>query len=428
MRNYVSMQTSSPITSIRGMNDLLPPEIHLWQHIESRLRAISHRFGLEEIRTPIMEQTTLFKRGVGEDTDIVEKEMYTFTDKGDESVTLRPEGTAPVVRALIEQSWFRAHPVSKFYYMEPMFRYERPQKGRFRQFHQFGIELLGVAEPTADVEVIALTDAVLKEFGLDKVKLHLSSIGCDICRPPYKKMLIEKLEAIQEKLPEDARKRIQTNPQRLFDHKDEKVQELVKDMPKLLDHLCPECTTHLEGVQSGLKNLNIPFVMDPKIVRGLDYYTRTSFEFISSDLGAQSTVCGGGRYDKLVEMFGGPATPAVGFGMGLERLAMIIQSKGLKIDFLNEVSLIYADEEGRKKAQSLTHQLRLKGFRVDMELQGKNIKNQFKRADKLGSRASLILGSQELASQQYVLKDMKTQAQKNIPFDQLENELKKILG
>lgn len=417
------------MSSLRGMNDFLPPEIHLWQQVELSLRAVSHRFGFEEIRTPILESTAVFKRGVGEDTDIVEKEMYSFEDKGNEHVTMRPEGTAPVARALIEQSWFRAHPVSKFYYIGPMFRYERPQKGRFRQFHQFGIELLGVAEWTADVEVMALTDAVLKEFGLSKVELHLNSVGCDKedCRPKYRKLLIQKLTAIESDLPEDARKRIQTNPQRLFDHKDEKVQALMQNMPVLLDHICGECAAHFEGVQSGLKNLKIEFKINPNIVRGLDYYNRTAFEFLSSDLGAQSTVCGGGRYDQLIEQFGGPSVPAVGFGMGLERLVLIIQALGkLQVEFKSDVSVIFADQEGFMKAQALCHELRLRGMRVDIDLQGKNIKNQFKRADKVGSKVSLILGSQEISQGQAVLKDMKTQQQKNIPLDQIVNEINKL--
>ncbi len=419
----------SKMNSLRGMNDFLPPEIHLWQHIESSLRAVSHRFGFEEVRTPILESTSVFKRGVGEDTDIVEKEMYSFEDKGGEHVTMRPEGTAPVARALIEQSWFRAHPVSKFYYIGPMFRYERPQKGRFRQFHQFGIELLGIAEWTADVEVMALTDAVLKEFGLSKVELHLNSVGCDSesCRPRYRKLLIEKLKTVESELPEDARNRIQKNPQRLFDHKDEKVQSLMKGMPVLLDHICQDCKSHFNGVQSGLKNLGIDFMINPNIVRGLDYYNRTAFEFLSSDLGAQSTVCGGGRYDKLIEQFGGPSVPAVGFGMGLERLVLIIQALGkLKVEFKSDVSVIYADDEGFMRAQLLCHELRLQGIHVDMDLQGKNIKNQFKRADKVGSKVSLVLGSQEISQKQVVLKDMKTQQQKNIPLDQIVNEINKL--
>lgn len=417
------------MSSLRGMNDFLPPDIHLWQFIEAGLRKVSHRFGFEEIRTPILEMTSVFKRGVGEDTDIVEKEMYSFEDKGGEHVTMRPEGTAPVARALIEQSWFRAHPVSKFYYIGPMFRYERPQKGRFRQFHQYGIELLGVAEPAADVEVMALTDAVLKEFGLSKVELHINSVGCDheSCRPKYRKLLIEKLKAIESQLPEDAQKRIHTNPQRLFDHKDEKVQNLMKSMPVLLDHICETCVQHFDGVQSGLKNLGIDYKLNPNIVRGLDYYNRTAFEFLSSDLGAQSTVCGGGRYDKLIEQFGGPSVPAVGFGMGLERLLLIVQALGQhKPEFKSDVSVIFADEQGALYANKLVHQLRLQGFRVDIDLQGKNIKNQFKRADKVGSQVSLILGSQEISQRVAVLKDMKTQQQKNIPLDQIANELKDL--
>ncbi|MES2770003.1 MAG: histidine--tRNA ligase [Bdellovibrionota bacterium] len=404
------------LTSIKGMNDILPPEIHIWQTLEQSLRFICTRFGFEEIRTPVLEQTALFKRGVGEDTDIVEKEMYSFTDKGGENISLRPEGTASVVRSLVENSWFRANPVTKLYYIGPMYRYERPQKGRFRQFNQFGIELLGVQDSTADVEVIALMDMLLQMFKLENVELHLSSIGCDVCRPPYKKILIKELEKIKDQLPQDFLPRIQTNPQRVFDLKDENAKKLSENLPVLMDHLCPECANHFDGVKKGLTVLQIPFVIDPKIVRGLDYYTKTAFEFVSSDLGAQSTVCGGGRYDKLVEQFGGPATPAVGFGMGLERFVLILQEKGYNVPTNMEVSVVY-DEAAKDTAFTLSHSLRAHGFKVDIDLQSKNIKNQLKRADKVGSLASIVIGSQELGSNTVMLKDMKAHDQKAIPAD-----------
>lgn len=414
------------LTSLRGMNDILPPEIHIWHAIETNLHWICSRFGFEEIRTPILEQTALFKRGVGEDTDIVEKEMYSFTDKGGENVSMRPEGTASVVRSLVENSWFRANPVTKMYYIGPMYRYERPQKGRFRQFHQFGIELLGVEDFNADVEVIALMDMLLQMFKLQNVELHLNSIGCDNCRPAYKKLLTRKLEEIKTQLPEDFQARIYSNPQRVFDLKDEKVQHAIKDFPVLMDHICEACKTHFEGVKSGLSDLKIPFTVNPKIVRGLDYYTRTAFEFLSSDLGAQSTVCGGGRYDKLVEQFGGPATPAVGFGMGLERLVLILKEKNFSVEHASEVSVVY-DEVAKKEAFVLTHILRGQGFRADISLQSKNMKNQFKRADKVGSKITLVLGDQELKNNTVIFKDMKSQEQKEIKVDDINSELNKIL-
>ena len=414
------------LTSLRGMNDILPPEIHIWHAIETNLHWICSRFGFEEIRTPLLEQTSLFKRGVGEDTDIVEKEMYSFTDKGGENVSLRPEGTASVVRSLVENSWFRANPITKLFYIGPMYRYERPQKGRFRQFHQFGVELLGVSDPNADVEVIALMDMLLQMFKLTNVELHLSSIGCDTCRPPYKTMLIKKLEAIKNQLPPDFVPRIYSNPQRVFDLKDEKAQELVKDFPVLMDHLCEECKTHFDGVKVGLSALKIPYIVNPKIVRGLDYYTKTAFEFLSSDLGAQSTICGGGRYDKLVEQSGGPPTPAVGFGMGLERLVLILNEKGFKVEHVAEVSVVY-DEAATKEAFVLAHILRGTGFRVDISLQGKNMKNQFKRADKVGSRITLILGAEELKKNTIMFKDMQSHEQKEISVDDISKELTKVL-
>lgn len=408
------------------MNDILPPEIHIWHKLEESLRNICGRFGFEEIRTPVLEQTALFKRGVGEDTDIVEKEMYSFTDKGGENISLRPEGTASVVRSLVENSWFRANPVTKMYYIGPMYRYERPQKGRFRQFNQFGIELLGVQDANADVEVIALMDMLLKEFRLEKVELHINSIGCDTCRPPYKKILTAELEKIKDQLPQDFLPRIQTNPQRVFDLKDEKAQKLAEKLPVLMDHLCEECKTHFAGVKAGLETLKIPFIVNPKIVRGLDYYTKTAFEFLSSDLGSQSTVCGGGRYDKLVEQFGGPATPAVGFGMGLERFVLILQAKGLQVSTNTEVSVVY-DESAKNQAFDLAHTLRADGFKVDIDLQSKNMKNQFKRADKVGSAISLVLGSNELQNKTVMFKDMKAHDQKEIKLDKIKEELNKVL-
>lgn len=414
-------------SSLRGMNDVLPPEIHIWNKAEDKLRDLCTRFGFEEIRTPLLEQTALFQRGVGQDTDIVEKEMYSFVDKGGDHVSLRPEGTASVVRSLVEQSWFRAHPVSKFFYMGPMFRYERPQKGRFRQFHQFGIELLGVQEATADVEVISFMDLALKEFGLERVELQLSSVGCQSCRPAYKKILQSELEKIKDQLPQEFLPRIQTNPQRVFDLKDEKAQKATTHLPVLLDHLCQDCKNHFEQVQEGLKQLNIEFVINPRIVRGLDYYNKTAFEFISSDLGSQSTVCGGGRYDKLVEEFGGPVVPAVGFGMGLERFVLILQAKNFQVPTFHDVSIIYADPQSEAKAFLLAHELRKKGFVVDIDLQKKNIKNQFKRADKLGSLAGIILGETEIRTKKVTLKDLKNQQQTSVDFENIEIEIKKIL-
>lgn len=408
------------------MNDILPPEIHIWHKLEESLRNICARFGFEEIRTPLLEQTALFKRGVGEDTDIVEKEMYSFTDKGGENVSLRPEGTASVVRSLVENSWFRANPVTKLFYIGPMYRYERPQKGRFRQFNQFGIELLGVQDANADVEVMALMDMLLKEFKLEKVELRINSIGCEKCRPAYKTILIKELEKIKDQLPQDFLPRIQTNPQRVFDLKDERAQKLTENLPVLMDHLCEECKTHFAQVKEGLTALKIPYIVNTKIVRGLDYYTKTAFEFVSSDLGSQSTVCGGGRYDKLVEQFGGPATPAVGFGMGLERFVLILQAKGIQVSTNAEVSVVY-DEAAKYQALDLAHTLRGEGFKVDIELQGKNMKGQFKRADKVGSVVSLILGSQELQNKTVMFKDMKAHDQKEIKLEKVKEELNRVL-
>ncbi len=413
------------IKSLRGMNDILPPEINLWQKVEATLRDVSGRFGFSEMRTPMLENTQLFKRGVGEDTDIVEKEMYSFDDRNGENVSLRPEGTAPIVRAMVEHNIINLNPVSKIYYIGAMFRHERPQKGRFRQFYQYGIELFGVEQPEADVEVISVMSALISELKLTDIELHISSLGCKECRAPYQKMLTEKLNQIKDQIPEDFHKRIAISPQRIFDQKDEKSKAVAATLPLFKDHLCEACCAHFSKVQSGLKDLKINFVEDWKIVRGLDYYNRTAFEFMSKNLGAQGTVCGGGRYDGLFESLGGDKTPAIGFGMGLERIVMLMQLNQKASEQDTDLSIVYLGEDGQKIALQKAFNLRKNGFVIEVDLQNRSLKAQMKVADRVNSKFSIVIGSEEIKSGKVKLKNMKERKETVIDLSELEGELQK---
>ena len=400
------------IQSIRGMNDIASPEIQVWQFIESRIRSVYSRFGYSEIRTPIVELTALFKRGVGSDTDIVEKEMYSFEDRSGDHISLRPEGTAAVVRAVIEHNWLRDNPVSKFYYIGPMFRHERPQKGRYRQFYQYGLEYFGVPTPWADVEVIECQNMLYDELNLKSKSLRLSSVGCAECRGPYKQKLIALLESKIDQVPEDFKPRVHTNPQRIFDHKSESAQKLSSDLPFLLDSLCANCKEHFEGVKKGLSLLNIPFEVDPRIVRGLDYYNRTAFEFTSADLGAQSAIGGGGRYDNLVAQLGGKETPAVGFAGGMERLVLLLGD--ISVSEGIDAFVAFADPVGQEPSYLLAQKLRMGGAIVETEHDSRSIKSQFKRADKLKSKFVIVIGAREVENKTVTLKNMSTQEQTEV--------------
>lgn len=411
------------IQSIRGMNDLLPPEVYLWHEVEKVVQQVFESFGFSEIRTPLLEMTALFKRGVGEDTDIVEKEMYSFKDRSGDDLSLRPEGTASVVRAMVEHSWLEQNPITKLYYVGPMFRHERPQKGRYRQFHQVGAELFGVDAAAADVEVMALGTAFLKKLGFQNVELRLSSIGCANCRPNYKKILIEKIEPHKNELPAEFLPRIYSNPQRIFDQKDEKSQKIASILPHMLDYLCNDCEVHFEQVQKGLNTLKVPFIIDPKIVRGLDYYNRSAFEFVSAGLGSQSAVGGGGRYDKLVEDLGGKNVPAVGFAFGLERIVMLLTQMREAKTPPTDVFFVYPDESGYEKCMQFCHELRIRNFRSELDLQGRSMKAQMKRADKVDSRFCVIIGGQELSRNVAIVRNMKTKEQAEVSFEQLIEDL-----
>lgn len=385
----------SMIQAIRGTRDLLPDETIYWQRLEHEARGILQRAAYREIRTPIFEQTELFARGIGEATDVVGKEMYSFQDRGDRSVTLRPEGTAGVVRAYIEHK-LHSQGVQRLWYIGPMFRYERPQAGRQRQFHQIGVEVLGSADPRADAEVIALAQDILSAVGVEDLSLTLNSVGDKDDRQRYRQQLVEYLIPYRADLDPDSQDRLDRNPLRILDSKDEKTQTIIQDAPNLLDCLSPTSATFFAGVQQALTDLGIVYTLNPRLVRGLDYYTHTAFEMISADLGAQATVCGGGRYDGLVEQLGGVPTPAVGWAIGMERLILLLQQRQAQMaDQGVEIYLVSRGEKAEAQSLKLAQQLRHKGFAVELDLSGSAFGKQLKRADRSGAHLAMVLGDGE---------------------------------
>jgi len=380
------------------MNDILPPTTLIWQYVEKILREVMLSYGFEEIRLPILEKTELFKRTIGEVTDIVEKEMYTFNDRNDDSLSLRPEGTAGCVRAGIEHGLLY-HQIQRLWYIGPYFRHERPQKGRYRQFYQCGAEVFGIETPDIDAELIALTATIFKKLGLkDNITLHINSIGSTASRQAYRQCLIEYFTQHHTSLDEDSQRRLHTNPLRILDSKNPAMQSLIQDAPKLITYLDTDSQTHFELLQQYLNALNINFICDSRLVRGLDYYTKTVFEWVTQDLGAQGTVCGGGRYDGLVEQLGGKPTPGLGFAIGLERVVLLLE----QANFLGwqkepHVYMIYDSEDSFKKCLVVSQKLRddMHHLRVILHCGGGALKNQFKKADKSGAYIALMLGEQE---------------------------------
>jgi histidyl-tRNA synthetase len=406
------------IQALRGTRDILPEEVNYWQQVETVAKEILTKAAYTEIRPPIFEHTALFERGIGEATDVVSKEMYTFRDRGDRSCTLRPEGTAGVVRAFIEHG-LHSQGVQRLWYAGPMFRYERPQAGRQRQFHQIGLELIGSPSPIADVETIALATDILETLGLKHLSLQLNSVGNTEDRERYRQALVEYLTPYQEKLDADSRDRLTRNPLRILDSKDEQTQALLANAPRILDYLGEESQQHFEQVQAQLTALGIDYTLNSNLVRGLDYYTHTAFEIQSADLGAQATVCGGGRYDGLVSQLGGEETPAMGWAIGMERLILLL--KKLKeaptppLDFY----LVSRGDRAPTQALVLAQQLRHQGFRVELDLSGSRFQKQFKRADRSGAIACLILGDSEVDQGTVNLKWMATQEQSVVEQRQL---------
>ena len=408
----------------KGTKDILPSESYKWQWLESRIRETAARYGFKEIRTPMFEHTELFARGIGDTTDVVQKEMYTF-EIAERSLTLKPEGTAGVVRSYIENKLYAEPQPGKYFYIIPCFRYEKMQKGRQRQFHQFGIEIFGSENMMADAEVIGLAWDFLTGLGITDLKLHINSIGCPNCRGEYRKALQDFLRPHYDELSETSKGRFEKNPMRILDSKDPDDKKFSEGAPRMIDYLCDECKAAFEDLKNDLDALGIPYEVDPNIVRGLDYYTKTAFEFISEDLGAQSTVCGGGRYDHLVEEVGGPYTPAVGFGMGLERLLLILEAKGIEIPKPAGCDVFIATLGERPKTfgLKLAKDLRAKGYSVLTDVMGRGLKAQLKYADRSDARYTVVIGDDELEKGVVTLRDMDNSTQKEISIDKIEEEI-----
>ena len=410
------------INGVKGMNDVLPARVAPWQEMERVAREVFALYGYREVRTPSVEQYALFARGVGEMTDIVNKEMYVFEDKGEEMLALRPEGTAGAVRAFIEHGCHVEGP-QKWFYLGPMFRRERPQKGRYRQFHQIGCEVFGVAEPACDAEQIAMLDDYLARLGV-RAEVKLNSVGDAACRPAYLDDLRTWLGARRAALCPDCNERIDRNPLRVLDCKVESCQPVLREAPRLVDRLCEPCRAHFEAVKGMLGDLGVTFEVDPRLVRGLDYYVRTAYEFASGALGAQSAVAGGGRYDGLVETLGGPPTPGIGFALGQERLALIMEALGRKAPVERPaVFFISADEAGAREAMRRAAALRKAGIACDLDPRGGKLKGQFRQAERAGARFALVLGGDEVASGRARLKDMETREESPVALDELAARL-----
>lgn len=411
----------------KGTKDVLPSQVYLWQHLERTARETAERFAFKEIRTPVFEYTELFQRGVGDTTDIVKKEMYTFLDKGNRSVTLRPEGTAGVARAFIENGLAGGALPAKMYYMISAFRYERPQAGRLREFHQFGAEMYGAAGAFADAEIISLADTFLKALGLKKVSLQINSIGCKTCRAAYHKALREYFAPHLSEMCGDCNARFEKNPMRILDCKEEDCKKFTAGAPKMLDYLCGDCRAHFEEVKALLTASGTEFTVNPTVVRGLDYYSRTVFEFVSDAAGAQGTVLGGGRYDGLLEQMGEKPVPAVGFAAGMERLLMVMAAENAPVPEDKGVCCYLAGMDGasRERAFLLASALRKAGVSCETDLMERSLKSQFKYADKTGARFVAVIGGRELEEEAAEVKDMKNSSSERVKFTELVQYLKK---
>ncbi len=412
------------IQLIRGFKDILPGEVELWQKIEQEARSLFESFGFREIRIPIMEKTELFKRSIGEDTDIVEKEMYTFADRGGDMVTLRPEATASIVRAYIQHKLYSPDPVQRLYMIGPMFRRERPQKGRYRQFYQIDAEIFGVASPLADAQLIFLLVTLLGRLQAKNVEAHVNSLGCPACRPGFRDALQGMLAAVSERLCEDCRRRKDRNPLRVLDCKVPGCREALTEAPSIIDHLCGDCRRDFDELQAALTALGVSYVVDKRLVRGLDYYTRATFEIQTGELGAQSAVAGGGRYDKLVKELGGPDLPATGFAIGFDRLAEIVGLQAGDYQLRPEVFIAALGSRSRPLAFEWCCRLGREGVRVEMEFGEKSLKSLMKSADRLKAAHVLMIGDQELEKQTAVLRNMQTKEQTAVPFDRVVGALK----
>lgn len=409
--------------AIKGVKDILPGEIGKWHFIEKIARELFEAFCYYEIRVPIFEKTSVFSRSIGEDTDIVEKEMYTFNDKGNESITLRPEGTASIVRAYVEHQLYNPPSEVKFYYLGPMFRYERPQSGRFRQFYQIGIEAFGSEDPSIDAEVIFVLTEFFKRIGIKNLELNLNSIGCPDCRPDYRDKLKKYLESKLDTLCNNCNQRINRNPLRILDCKNKSCIEIADNAPTIEKSRCEECKINFDQVQNLLSKLGTSFQINPKLVRGLDYYSRTAFEVLAGGLGAQNAIAGGGRYDKLVKDFGGPQTPAVGFAMGVERIISLIEDQE-EFLFKPKVFIVSLGEQAKDKAFQLINELRMTDVPTEWSRNAGSLKSQMRKADKSGAEFVLIMGENELQSGKLIVRNMKTSSQEEVPFTNIVEKVK----
>lgn len=420
------MLTKAP----RGTKDIIPAEAYKWNYLEEKFRDLCRLYGYEEIRTPIFEHTELFKRGVGDTTDIVQKEMYTFKDRGDRDLTLKPEGTAGVIRAFIENKMYAETQPTKLFYITPCFRYERPQSGRQRQFHQFGVEAIGSDTPSLDAEVISLAMQFLGEAGLNDLTVSINSVGCPVCREDYNRLLKDYLATKADVLCDLCNDRRDKNPMRVIDCKNETCQANIVDILLMADHLCDNCKDHFDQLKSYLDEMDIKYVVDKKIVRGLDYYKRTAFEIISNDLGAQSTVCGGGRYDGLVEQIGGPSGySGIGFGLGAERLLLTLEANGVEIGNPNhtDIFVVTIGDKAKLKSFSILKDLRENHISADKDHLDRSLKAQFKYSNKINAKYTIVIGDDELDKDKATLKNMETGDQKLIKISELVNELRSVL-
>lgn len=405
--------------AIKGTKDVLPSEVYKNQYIEATCLTVAENFGYKEMRTPVFEHTELFQRGVGDTTDVVQKEMYTFDDKGGRSITLRPEGTAGAARSFLENGLSNEALPQKICYLTSCYRYEKPQAGRLREFHQFGIECFGATSPLADAEMIALAKQIFDELGVKDLHLELNSIGCPTCRAEYHKALKEYFASRVDELCDTCRERLDRNPMRILDCKSPVCSEIAKDAPIVLDYLCDECKEHFEKTKSYLDAMNIEYIVNPQIVRGLDYYTKTVFEFVADSIGAQGTVCGGGRYDGLIEELGGQHTPSLGFAMGLERLQLVMEAQGCEFPEPSrpDLFIVAMGDKATLKAVEIAKDMRDEGYSVVYDLNGRSLRAQMKYADKINAKYNVVIGDNEVDTKSAVLKHMATGEQSEISLE-----------
>ena len=409
--------------AIKGTKDVLPKDVHKNQYIEATALDIASKFGYKEIRTPVFEHTELFQRGVGDTTDVVQKEMYTFDDKGGRSITLRPEGTAGAVRSYLENGLCNEALPQKVCYLISCYRYEKPQAGRLREFHQFGVECFGSASPLADAEIIALAKSLFDTLGVKDLSLEINSIGCPTCRAEYHKALKEYFSSRKDELCDTCKSRLDRNPMRILDCKSPICHEIAEGAPVVIDYLCDECKEHFENVQKYLKAQNIEYTINPQIVRGLDYYTKTVFEFVSNSIGAQGTVCGGGRYDGLIAQMGGPSVPSLGFAMGIERLMLLMEAQGCEFPEAEKPDLfiVALGEKATLKAVEIAKDMREEGFSALLDLNQRSVRAQMKYADKLGAKFNVVIGDNEVETKTAKLKNMQTGEETEINLDTFVN-------